>query len=187
VSLSGARRAAGCAASSLRAPGRGGSFALALALLSLLSAGCITGYDAGWGAAVEPAQREEAFRDLPPEAARALIPLSEIFYQRIASRRFNSRATFEDPSVRQFLPSIASYSDYYAALVDALDRAYIKYNRPTRIDLLSVTRMENGSLSLLMRFIGENDLPLRWWNAELLRADEWQWRDGRWWIVPGRV
>jgi hypothetical protein len=42
-------------------------------------------------------------------------------------------------------------------------------------------------LELSLRFVGRNDLPLRWWNASVLRTDEWQWRDGRWWVVPGKV
>ncbi|MEZ4353579.1 MAG: hypothetical protein R3F16_07905 [Myxococcota bacterium] len=118
-----------------------------------------------------------------------MLPISGIFYERITSRRFNSRATFEDPSVRQFFPTVAAYSDYYAALVDALDEAHVRYNRPTRVELLEVSAgpaVEAG-LRLRLRFVGPNDLPLRWWSASLERTDEWQWRDGRWWVVPGKV
>ena len=74
-----------------------------------------------WAETISESARAEILAELPKEAAEALIPLSEIFYSRITSRRFNSRATFQDPSVRQFFPTIAAYSDYYAALVDALD------------------------------------------------------------------
>ena len=45
----------------------------------------------------------------------------------------------------------------------------------------------DGVLKLSLRFVGRNDLPLRWWNATLLRTDEWQWQSGRWWVVPGKV
>ena len=156
-------------------------------VLVALGTGCLRPAATEWGSAISAEDRARVFSDLPAEAARSLLPLSRIFYDRIISRRFNSRATFEDPSVRQFFPSVASYSDYYAALVDALDRAFIQYNRPTQVDLLGIDAMENGSLRLNLRFVGENDLPLRWWSAILVRADEWQWRDDRWWIVPGKV
>jgi hypothetical protein len=116
-----------------------------------------------------------------------LISLSEIFYERIASRRFNSRATFEDPSMRQFFPTLAAYSDYYAALVDALERANIRFSRPTEIELVGIEVDPGGSLLLSLRFVGRNDLPLRWWNSTLLRTDKWRWQDDRWWVVPGKV
>lgn len=160
---------------------------LALNLLTLNLAGCASRGETGWGEAITEADHSGALSEVPEEARLALIPLSQIFYGRITSRRFNSRATFEDPSVRQFFPSVAAYSDYYAALVDDLDRAYILYNRPTRVDLLGIDRAESGSLLLSLRFVGENDLPLRWWNAQLERVDEWQWRDGQWYVVPGKV
>ena len=165
-------------------PGAALSVALVVLLLSL---GCLGPRQPEWAASVTDFQLAQALADLPDEAVSGLVPLSEIFYQRITSRRFNSRATFEDPSVREFFPSVAAYSDYYAALVDDLDRAFIEFNRPTSVKLLSVERMENGSLGLELRFVGENDLPLRWWSADLVRTDEWVWRDGRWWIVPGKV
>lgn len=163
-------------------------FAVLTALVMVLGlSGCATRGGAGWGEVLSEADRSGALADVPEEGRIALLPLSEIFYERITSRRFNSRATFEDPSVRQFFPSVAAYSDYYAALVDDLDRAYILYNRPTRVELVGIERSESGSLLLALRFVGENDLPLRWWNAELERVDEWQWREGRWYVVPGKV
>jgi hypothetical protein len=163
---------------------------LALAGLLLLLAsvtGCAGARGAGWADSLPEDQRVEAFTGLPSEAAEALIPLSEIFYARITSRRFNSRATFEDPSVRQFFLTLAGYSDYYAALVDALDRGNIRFNRPTEVSLLGIEVGPGGSLFLSLRFVGRNDLPLRFWNAVLLRTDEWRWQDDRWWVVPGKV
>jgi hypothetical protein len=152
-----------------------------------VSLGCLQPTEVEWGRALAQRDLEAALAGLPPDAAAALMPLSRIFYSRITSRRFNSRATFEDPSVRLFFPSLAAYSDYYAALVDDLDRAYIQYNRPTVVELRGIERDPEGSLLLRVRFVGQNDLPLRWWTASLEREDEWQWRDGRWWVVPGQV
>ncbi len=125
--------------------------------------------------------------ELPTQAAASLLPLSRIFYSRITSRRFNSRASFEDPSIRQFFPTVSAFSDYYAALVDALGLAHIENYRPNSVELREIERNPSGSLRLELRFVGNNDLPLRWWNAALVRQDEWQWREGRWWIVPGKV
>ncbi len=160
---------------------------LSLVGLLLATSACVGSSAPVWADGVLPQKLDEVFSDLPQEARDSLIPLSEIFYARITSRRFNSRATFEDPSVRQFFPTLASYSDYYAALVDALDRANIRFNRPTAIKMLSIELSPSGSLLLSLRFIGPNDLPLRLWNATLLRTDEWLWQDGRWWVVPGKV
>ncbi len=156
-------------------------------LVALAATACLIPRERPWADAISTKERTALFVDLPVEARESLIPLAEIFYERITSRRFNSRATFEDPSVREFFPTLASFSDYYAALVDALDRANIKFNRPTRVDLLGIERDPQGSFRLSLRFVGPNDLPLRWWNTSLLRTDEWRWQDGRWWVVPGKV
>lgn len=152
-----------------------------------LGLGCVSPSVSDWGSSIPEAELEAALASLPLTARRQLRPLSEIFYQQITSRRFNSRATFEDPSIRQFFPALAAYSDYYAALVDALDRAHIQYTRPTRVALIGIERIAGDSVSLELRFVGENDLPLRWWTASLERKDQWQWREGRWWVVPGKV
>lgn len=157
-------------------------------LATLWLVGCAaTGGAGSWGGEVPRDERDLAFAGLPVEAQRAFLPLTQVFYERIASRRFNSRATFDDPSVRQFFPSVAAYSDYYAALVDVLDRAHVKNNQPSQIELLALNATGEGVLELSLRFVGRNDLPLRWWNASVLRTDEWRWQDGRWWVVPGKV
>ena len=157
-------------------------------LATLWLIGCAaTGGAGSWGGEVPRDERDLAFAGLPVEAQRAFLPLTQVFYERIASRRFNSRATFDDPSVRQFFPSVAAYSDYYAALVDVLDRAHVKNNQPSQIELLALNATGEGVLELSLRFVGRNDLPLRWWNASVLRTDEWRWQDGRWWVVPGKV
>jgi hypothetical protein len=159
-----------------------------VALLGLLSWTACAGRPVTvWGDSLSDEERAAVFLDLPARAKGSLISLSEIFYERISSRRFNSRATFEDPSMRQFFPTLASYSDYYAALVDAMDRANIRFNRPTEIELLGIEVNPSGSLQLSLLFVGRNDLPLRWWNATLLRTDEWRWQDDRWWVVPGKI
>jgi hypothetical protein len=158
-----------------------------LALVAVALCACAGGATRHWGEALARDERDLALAGLSAEAQRAFLPLSQVFYERIASRRFNSRATFDDPSVRQFFPSIPAYSDYYASLADVLDRGNIRNNQPTRIELLGLSSPAAGVLKLSLRFVGRNDLPLRWWNASVLRTDEWQWQNGRWWVVPGKV
>ena len=161
---------------------------MVVGLIWIGSPGCLVPPESPeWASNLDRGALKATLQDLPPEAASALLPLTKVFYGRITFRRFNSRATFEDPSVRQFFPDVAAYSDYYAALADDLDRAYIRYNRPTRVDLLGIDRSKTGSLLLSLRFIGKNDLPLRWWSAVLTRTDEWVWQDGRWFVVPGKI
>lgn len=159
-----------------------------MSLILIGPLGCLVPLESPeWGSTLDRGALEANLQNLPPEAVSALMPLTKVFYGRITFRRFNSRATFEDPSVRQFFPDVAAYSDYYAALVDAIDTAYIENNRPTVVELLSIGRNPSGSLNVEVRFTGENDLPLRWWSASLVRDDEWRWLDGRWWVVPGKV
>lgn len=142
---------------------------------------------ADWGAALPRDEKDLALAGLPEAAKRSFLPLSQVFYDRITSRRFNSRATFDDPSVRQFFTTVAAYSDYYASLVDVLDRDHVRNNHPTRVELIELSATGDGILKLSLRFVGKNDLPLRWWTASVLRTDEWRWQDGRWWVVPGKV
>jgi hypothetical protein len=121
-------------------------------------------------------------------ASRAvLVSLSEIFYDRITARRFDSLATFEDPALREFFRSDEAFADYYAAFADALVRSSFESNRPTAARLESMEWVFAGGVEVSVRFRGENAKPLRWWSAELVRADRWEFIEGRWWIIPGKV
>jgi hypothetical protein len=160
---------------------------LALLLLVLSLGACLRPAPGPWGHALSDEDRAQALAALPQDSTSSLVPLSEIFYARVTRRRFNSRATFEDPSLRQFFVSVAAFSDYYAALADALDRAHIRYNRPYEVTLVGIEPMGEDSIRLRVRFVGRNDLPLRWWSASLERTDQWRWEDGRWWVIPGKV
>jgi hypothetical protein len=35
--------------------------------------------------------------------------------------------------------------------------------------------------------VGENSLPLRFWETRLVREDRWERQDGQWWVVPGKL
>jgi hypothetical protein len=145
-------------------------------LVAVALCGCAGGASRTWGEAVPRDERDLALAGLSADAQRAFMPLSQVFYERIASRRVNSRATFDDPSVRQFFPSVAAYSDYYAALVDALDSANVRNNQPTRIELLGLTATADGVLKLSCARGGTTPASLV--NATCW-ADEWQWQAGR--------
>ena len=62
-------------------------------------------------------------------------------------------------------------------------------NLPVTENSLNVglSAIGDGELQLELRFVGRNYLPLRWWNATVLRKDQWRWQDGRWWVVPGKI
>ncbi len=109
------------------------------------------------------------------------------FYERISNRRFNSIATYRDPALREFFRTTQAWSDYYANLVQALDDAHFEAIRPTRIQLLAIARAGPEQVIVSVRFTGENGLPLRWWRTRIVREDQWEREDGRWWIVPGKL
>ncbi|MEE3326876.1 MAG: hypothetical protein VX252_06065 [Myxococcota bacterium] len=116
-----------------------------------------------------------------------LVPLSKIFYERVTARRFNSLATYEDPALREFFRSQEAFSDYYAALAEALVRANFEYNRPTAVRLEAMTRVGPNRVDIRVYFRGENAKPLRFWTTHLIRTDRWEFSAGRWWVVPGKV
>ena len=125
----------------------------------------------------------------PPEwVAEGRLPrLAEVFYQRIANRRFNSIATFHDPALREFFASREAFADYYADLAQALDEVRFEANRPLRIVPVEFEPNDSNMVLVHVQFIGDNARPLRWWSSRLLRTDQWEYRDGRWLILPGKL
>ena len=152
---------------------RGLSLAVLLALLLVLVAGCAR------------------IRDPmpPPESiAEGRLPrLAEVFYQRIANRRFNSIATFHDPALREFFATPEAFADYYADLAQALDAARFEANRPLRIELLEYELTEPNRVLIHIHFSGGNARPLRFWSSHLMRADQWKVENERWLIIPGKL
>jgi hypothetical protein len=164
---------------------RTGRVAAGLALLLLIATACAgLGRGREWGGGVDLTALESG----PSSVDRArLMSLSSIFYGRISGRRFNSKATYDDPALREFFRSAEAFSDYYADLAEALDSALFESHRPTLVRLRKVEPSGPGRVRLHVHFRGENRLPLRWWSTHLDRVDEWEYFDGRWWIVPGKV
>jgi len=116
-----------------------------------------------------------------------LLPLSSIFYERITARRFNSLATYEDPALREFFTSQSAFADYYAAFAEALEKANFESLRPTSVRLRKVERIAVNSVTIEVSFRGENGLPLRWWSTGVVREDKWEYTQGRWWVIPGKI
>lgn len=165
---------------------------LALALVLLLAgvvAGCLSrrfGGDWGQGASYDGFNPETLNRGGSADF-RILVDLTAIFYDRITARRFNSKATYDDPALREFFRSEAAFADYYASLAEVLDTAHFESQRPTAVRLDSMKRGALNSVVVNVTIRGENGLPLRWWSTFVTREDRWEFSQGRWWIIPGKV
>lgn len=139
-------------------------------------------------AAPAPVELVEVYQGGPELDLPRLRELARDFYDRLENRRFNSLATFQDPGLREFFRTQESYSDYYAELAYELELAHFEASRPTRVEVLAATRESAARVRLVVRFTGENGLPLRWWQIDREREDVWEVDgSGRWWIVPGKV
>jgi hypothetical protein len=133
-------------------------------------------------------ERERAFAEaLAAADASPPLRLALVFYERTTNRRFNSIATYHDPALREFFRTPEAFADYYADLAQALADAHFEANRPTGFEIEDLASEAPGRVRVRVRFIGENGLPLRWWEAALVREDRWEQSEGRWWIVPGKL
>ncbi len=121
------------------------------------------------------------------EAVVAFYERAQRFYGRLAGRRFNTLTTYRDPFFRDFFQTEGSHADYYADLTHALRLAYFEQNTPVTLDVLELRLEGPGRAVVRTRIVGENNLPLRWWETELVREDRWERADGTWWIVPGAI
>ena len=170
---------------------------VALLALALLLGGCRTPFPAEWGDGAEivglDRRQAQGFwmtseADAVEEARfEVLVPLSQVFYERITNRRINSKATFDDPALREFFRDPAAFADYYAAIVEAIDRAYFESHKPTAVKLVKIERVAPKRVRIEVMFRGENRKPLRFWTTTVTRSDDWEFAGGRWWIIPGKV
>ena len=109
------------------------------------------------------------------------------FYARMARRRFNTLATYEDDALRRYFRDEASFADYYADLADALDRSNFEKNRPLSLEVREFLVEGPGRARVRVRIQGNNALPLRPRGAVVDREDLWERMDGSWWVVPGKL
>lgn len=109
------------------------------------------------------------------------------FYERLSYRRVNTYATYQDQKLREYFRTPADFDDYYAALAASLDDAHFEQNRPVGVEVAEFFFDSPGRARVRVRFVGEDGLPLRPGTTDALREDRWERRDGRWWVVPGRL
>lgn len=119
------------------------------------------------------------------EAVVAFYQRAQRFYGRLAGRRFNTLTTYRDPFFKDFFQTEGAHADYYADLTQALRQSNFEQNTPVALDVLEFRLEGPGRAVVRTRIVGENDLPLRWWETELVREDRWERADGTWWLVPG--
>ena len=136
---------------------------------------------------VGPGSFDRDVLDAGASGERALGRLAADFYGRLANRRFNSIATYQDPALREYFQSIEAYSDYYADLAQVLADTHFEANRPTSVEVLEIETDGPDSAVVVVRFTGENGLPLRWWKTGVDRTDQWRRESDRWWIIPGKL
>jgi hypothetical protein len=148
---------------------------------------------AGWvGCAFggTPAVRPDTSAGVEVASAEAVVDFYEranAFYDRMARRRFNSLATYQDEILRQYFRNEASFSDYYADLADSLDEHHFEKNRPVSLEVQEFLVDGPGRARVRVRLVGRNALPLRIRNVVIDREDRWERVDGHWWVVPGKL
>ncbi len=131
-----------------------------------------------------PAPRPVAPAD---EAVLSFQDRADAFYQRLAQRRFNTLATYNDATLRAYFQTQEGYSDYYARLAEDLVQAHFEKNRPLAAELLEFSMETPDRARVRFRLEGKSSLPFRFWSVSIEREDVWERSGGKWWIVPGKL
>ncbi len=122
-----------------------------------------------------------------PAASLAFYMQASGFYRGLVQRRFNTLETFNDPLLRDQFQTESRFFDYYADLADSLNQADFERSRPVQVDIQDFI-FENPWLAhVQLRFVGEDDRPLRPNKTTLVRLDRWERVDGRWWLAPEKL
>jgi hypothetical protein len=122
-----------------------------------------------------------------PDASLSFYVQAEAFYHRLIQRRFNTLETFNDPLLRDKFRTENRFFDYYADLADGLNVANFERSRPIRIDIQGFIFESPLLVRVQVRFVGEDDRPLRPNKTSLVRLDRWERADGRWWVAPEKL
>ena len=136
------------------------------------------------GSAPAPELRSVA---VAAETALQLRRRVDGFYLRLASRRFNTLETYSDRIMREHFRSPNLFLDYYADLAQAFADAHIERRRPLRVDVLELRFEDPRRARVEVRFVGDDDRPLRGFQVSFERVDRWEWLDGTWWVQPGKI
>ena len=122
-----------------------------------------------------------------PEAVLSFYARAEGFYGHLAKRRMNALETFNDAFLREHFKSKNAFFDYYADLAHELSLAHFEKSRPSGVELEELV-FESATLAWVqVRFEGADDRPLRPDSTSLIRRDRWEFGDGAWWVVPGKL
>ena len=154
-----------------------GKAALAAALFSAVC--CIHG-----GPVPEPPGGSVA---VSPETSLSFYLQANVFYARLVQRRFNTLETFNDPVLRDQFRTENRFFDYYADLAQSLRDAHFERSRPIEVDIQGFIFESSDRVRVQVRFVGEDNRPLRPNKISLVRLDHWERTDGRWWMTPGKL
>ena len=149
-------------------------------LLAWLLCGCAAG--------IQPLEvPENGGVEVPAEVALSFQRRAEGFYLRLAGRRFNTLETFNDPVLRTGFLDDNAFFDYYADLAQSLRDAHFERSRPIDVRIQSFVFESPADVRVQVRFLGEDNRPLRPNKTSLLRLDRWQRTDDRWTVTPGKL
>jgi len=122
-----------------------------------------------------------------PEASLSFYTQANAFYERLTQRRFNTLETFNDPLLRDPFRTENRFFDYYADLAQSLSEANFERSRPIQVDVQGFIFETPGLVRAQIRFVGQDDRPLRPNKTSLVRLDRWERADGRWWMTPEKL
>jgi len=112
---------------------------------------------------------------------------AQAFYARLVQRRFNTLETFKDPLLRESFQTENRFFDYYADLAETLREAHFERARPIEIEIEGFVFESPDAARVQVRFVGEDNRPLRPNKVSLVRLDRWERADQRWWMTPGKL
>jgi hypothetical protein len=153
----------------------------ALGVAALLGAAACSG---AAGPAPDASRGVEVLKSGPEVA---FVERASAFYDKLLLRRFNTIATFQDPSLRQYFQNEGAFADYYADLAQALVDAHFERNQPLEAEVEEFVLEAPARARVSYRLEGRNGLPLRFWSTALERTDRWEKVGDQWWIVPGKL
>ncbi len=152
-----------------------------LAALVLLAAGAC-----GSAGGTIPAPPGGAVR-VSPESALSFHQRAATFYPRLIQRRFNTLETFNDVVLRAHFRDPEGFFDYYANLAESLSAAHFEKSRPLSVAVQEFVFDDPDRVRVQIRFVGEDDRPLRPNKVVLIRQDRWEQSAGNWWVAPGKL
>jgi len=122
-----------------------------------------------------------------PETSLSFYAQANAFYARLVQRRFNTLETFNDPVLRDRFRTENRFFDYYADLAQSLHDAHFERSRPIEVEIEGFVFESSQVVRVQVRFVGEDKRPLRPNRVSLVRLDQWERADGRWWMTPGKL